>query len=221
MKTKHTKELKNFKLKLILMVLLLDAITAVLVYFVMPIVQNFPPLSENFAFQEEVQVLTHIEQYTIVYIIGILIHLFSFNLVMKKIYIYIDKYNKKEPISYQEIKNVRKDCNNIPYKVFFVQMALIISIGVLFNFIMLASSLSILRFTLMIIALSSILSIILLIGTQKLLYNVTLTTYEISDKYEKNNGFRITNSQNLLFQMVPVIAVILIVISLIGYLSGF
>ena len=82
---------------------------------------------------------------------------------------------------------------------------------------MLASALSILRFTLMIIAIASILSIILLIGSQKILYNVILTTYEISNEYEKHNGYRITNSQNLLFQMVPFIAVILIVISLIGY----
>lgn len=199
------------------MVLILDLIAVVLIYFIMPLVQNFPPLSEDFAFQEEVQPVTHIQQYTIVYIIGVAIHLFSFSILMRKIYRYLDKYYRKEKIPYSEIKSIRKDCINIPYKVFFVQIVLFTTIGILFNFIMLASALAIIKFTLMIIAIASILSIVLLIGAQKFLYGVILTTYEVSNQYEKNIGYRITNSQNLLFQMVPFIAVILIVISLIGY----
>lgn len=217
MKEQHTKEFKLFKLKFILMILLIDAIAVILIYFIMPLVQNFPPLSEDFAFQEEVQQFTHIQQYAVVFIIGVTVHLFSFNILMQRIYKYLDKYYRKESIPYHDIQKVRSDCINIPYKVFFVQLALITSIGVIFNFIMLASTFSILRFTLMIVALASIISIILLIGTQKFLYNVILTTYNITNKYDKHNGYRITNSQNLLFQMVPFIAVILIVISLIGY----
>lgn len=217
MKTKNTKELKNLKLKFIAMILVIDLIAVILCYFIMPLVQNFPPLSENFAFQREVQPLTHIQQYTIVYILGVSVHLLSFKILMRRIYKYLNKHYRNEQISYQEIKEVRKDCINIPYKVFFVQMIIITSIGILFNFVMLASAFAILKFTLMIIAIASIISIILLICSQKFLYNIILTTYEISDKYEKNNGYRITNSQNLLFQMVPFIAVILIIISLIGY----
>ena len=213
----HTKELKNFKLKFILMICIIDAISVVLIYFIMPLVQNFPPLSEDFAFQREVQQFTHIQQYTIVYIIGVTVHLFSFSILMPRIYKYIDKFYKKEKISYAEIQAVRKDCINIPYKVFLVQSTIIIAIGIIFNFIMLASTFAIIRFTLMIIAIAAIISIVLLIGTQKILSGVIMSTYEITNKYEKHTGFRITNSQNLLFQMVPFIALILIVISLIGY----
>ncbi len=214
---KHTKEQKKLKLKFILMVLTIDLFAVVITYFIMPLVQNFPPLSEDFAFQDSVQSLTHIQQYSIVYIIGTSIHLFTFRILMKGIYEYLDKYYRKEKISYDEIKNVRIDCINIPYKVFFVQMVLIIGLGIMFNFIMLASAFAILKFTLMIIAIASIVSIVLLIGSQRYLSNIILTTYERTDKYERTYGFRINNSQNLLFQMVPLIAVILIVISLIGY----
>ena len=199
------------------MICIIDAISVVLIYFIMPLVQNFPPLSEDFAFQREVQQFTHIQQYTIVYIIGVTVHLFSFSILMPKIYKYIDKFYKKEKISYAEIQAVRKDCINIPYKVFLVQSTIIIAIGIIFNFIMLASTFAIIRFTLMIIAIAAIISIVLLIGTQKILSGVIMSTYEITNKYEKHTGFRITNSQNLLFQMVPFIALILIVISLIGY----
>lgn len=217
MKNKTTKELKKFKFNFTLMVFIIDAIAVVIIYYIMPLVQNFPPFSEDFAFQARVQTFTHVQQYTIVFIIGLSIHLFSFKFLMKKIYKYLNKYYKKENISYKEIQEVRKDCINIPYKVFFAQMILIISIGIMFNFIMLANSFAILKFTLMIIAISSIISIILLMGTQRFLSSVLMTTYDITNKYEKNIGFRITNSQNLLFQMVPFIAVILIIISLIGY----
>ena len=78
-KPKYTKEVKNFRLKFILMVLCLDAVAVVLIYFIMPLVQNFPPYSEDFAFQREVQTLTHVQQYLVAYLIGISIHLFSFS----------------------------------------------------------------------------------------------------------------------------------------------
>ena len=91
------------------MILLIDAIAIILVYFIMPSVQNFPPLSEDFAFQDVVQPVTHVQQYTIVYLIGISIHLFTFKFLMKKIYAYLNKYYRKEKITYQEIREVRKD----------------------------------------------------------------------------------------------------------------
>ena len=67
------------------MVLLLDLIAVILIYFIMPLVQNFPPLSEDFAFQEEVQPVTHVEQYTIVYLIGVTIHILSFKFHIMKL----------------------------------------------------------------------------------------------------------------------------------------
>ena len=44
---KNTKEVKKFKLKFTLFVLLVDAITVILTYYIMPIIQEFPPNSEN------------------------------------------------------------------------------------------------------------------------------------------------------------------------------
>ena len=72
---KHPKELKKIKFQFVLMILLIDLIAVVTTYYIMPLVQNFPPLSEDFAFQDAVQPLTHIQQYTIIYIVGTFIHL--------------------------------------------------------------------------------------------------------------------------------------------------
>lgn len=214
---KNTKEVKKFKLKFTLFVLLVDAITVVLTYYIMPIIQGYPPNSENIAFQKTVLPVIHIQQYLIVFALGVVIHLFSFNILMRKIHAYLNKYYRHEKISYQEILEIRKRCINMPYQVSVIQLSLIVIIGVIFNFIMLASKLAILKFTLMIISIASIISIAMLVGSQRLLYKVIMTTYEYTHKYEKNLGYRITNSQNLLLQITPFIAVVLIVISLIGY----
>ena len=98
-KQRDTKEVKKFRWKFTSMVLIVDAIAVILIYFIMPLVQNFPPLSEDFAFQRDVQVLTHIQQYTVAYIFGISIHLFSFSVLMRNIYKYLNKYYRKEKIS--------------------------------------------------------------------------------------------------------------------------
>lgn len=214
---KNTNEVKKFKLKFTLFVLLVDAITVVLTYYIMPIIQGYPPNSENIAFQKTVLPVIHIQQYLIVFALGVVIHLFSFNILMRKIHAYLNKYYRHEKISYQEILEIRKRCINMPYLVSVIQLSLIVIIGIIFNFIMLASKLAILKFTLMIISIASIISIAMLVGSQRLLYKVIMTTYEYTHKYEKNLGYRITNSQNLLLQITPFIAVVLIVISLIGY----
>ena len=214
---KDTKEVKKFKLKFTLFVLLVDATTVILTYYIMPIIQGFPPNAENIEFQKTVLPVIHIQQYLIVFILGASIHLFSFKFLMKKIHAYLNKFYKHEKITYKEILDIRTKCINIPYQVSIIQLILIVVIGIIFNFIMLASKLAILKFTLMIISIASIISVAMLIGSQRFLYKVIMTTYEYTHKYEKNLGYRITNSQNLLLQVTPFIAVVLIVISLIGY----
>jgi len=217
LKQKNTKEVKKQKLKFFGLVVIADFIAVMISYLIMPLAQNFPPYTENFAFQNAVQPLTHIQQYTIALIIGVCLHMFSFKLLTKNIYKYMNKYYRKEKISYEEIKKVRAECINIPYKFFAFQIILFFTVGLFFNFVMLANALSIIRFTLIILSIASLLAILLLIVTQKYLTQVLLTTYNVCTKYEKHTGFRITNSKNIIIQITPIFLVILIVLSLIGY----
>ncbi len=216
-KQKTHKEVKKFKFKFYALIFLADLIAVVISYYVMPLVQNFPPYTEDFAFQDAVQVLTHVQQYTVALVFGVILHALSFKFLMKDIYKYLNKFYKKEPISYEEVLKVRKDCINIPYKFYAFQIILLFGVGLLFNFIMLANLLSIVRFTLAILSIAAMLSFLLLIVSQKILYKVILTTYEVYPKYEKNTGYRITNSKNIIIQMTPIFVVVLIVITLIGY----
>ena len=210
-------KVKIQKLKFFGLVVIADFIAVMISYLIMPLAQNFPPYTENFAFQNAVQPLTHIQQYTIALIIGVCLHMFSFKLLTKNIYKYMNKYYRKEKITYEEIKKVRAECINIPYKFFAFQIILFFTVGLFFNFVMLANALSIIRFTLIILSIASLLAILLLIVTQKYLTQVLLTTYNVCTKYEKHTGFRITNSKNIIIQITPIFLVILIVLSLIGY----
>ena len=81
---KDTKEVKKFKLKFTLFVLLVDATTVILTYYIMPIIQGFPPNAENIEFQKTVLPVIHIQQYLIVFILGASIHLFHSNFWWKK-----------------------------------------------------------------------------------------------------------------------------------------
>ena len=216
-KQKNTKEVKKSYFKFASLVFFADLIAVIISYFIMPLAQNFPPYTENFAFQDAVQPLTHIQQYTVALILGVSVHLIIFRILTKRVFTYMNKYYRKEKISYEEIKQVRADCINIPYKFFVFQIILFFTVGLVFNFIMLANPLSIIRFTLMIVSIAALLSILLLVVTQRCLTPVLLTTYKVNPKYEMRIGHRITNSKNIIIQITPIFIVILIVLSLIGY----
>lgn len=216
-KNNNINVLKESKKKFTISIILIDLITVILTYFIMPVVQNFPPLSEDLGFQELVQPLTHIEQYSIVFVLGITIHLTAFSILMRNIKKYIDKYANNEEISTEEIFAIRKDCQNIPYKVLIMQISLFVSIGIIFNLIMLVQFFTIVKFTLMIIAITLIVSLLTFIATQRYLNQILLSTYNITLEYKKNLGYRINNTSSLILQTIPLIAVLLVILSLVGY----
>lgn len=213
----NIKILKNSKIKFSLSIILIDLIMVIITYFIMPIIQNFPPLSEDFGFQEKVQILTHIEQYTIVFILGVTIHLISFKIIMKKVNAYLKQYYSLKKIIDEDILDIRKECQNIPYKVLIIQILLFISIGIIFNLIMLIQFFTIIKFTLAVIAITSIVSLLTFISTQNYLKKILLSTYDLTIMNKKDIGYRIGNTKSLILQTMPFIAVILVLLSLIGY----
>ena len=118
---KNQNKVIHFSLIMCITVLLLDAITVVTCYYVMPIVQGFPPLSESLAFQNAVEKFNHVQQYSIAYCLGVFVHLFIFFLITRNIRRYLRKYYNNEKISEEEIRKIRIQCINAPYKIFILQ----------------------------------------------------------------------------------------------------
>lgn len=212
-----TIEVKKMKRRLYTLIILVNLILIFVTYKVMPIIQNYPPNSENVAFQKSVEQFSHIEQYLMIFVVGTAIHIFTLNRSLRKIYKFLNKYHKKEKISYEEIKQTRKDCITVPYKFYLLQIIIVLLLGMSLTLLMISDGLAILKFFLMLLAITTLIEIIQFILIQRELKNVMIKTYKNENKYEKNLGIRLNFSSNLILQIIPFIGVSIIIISLIGY----
>ncbi len=213
----NVKEVKKMKSKLYILLIIINLVLVYCTYKVMPIIQNYPPNSENVAFQKSVEQFSHVEQYAIIFIVATTLHIFALNKALKNICNFLNKYHKNQKISYDEIKTVRKDCINVPYKFYIIQMIIVIVLGMTLTLILISDGLAILKFFLMLFAITSLIEIMQFILIQKELKEVMKKTYMRENKYEINNGARLKFSTNLILQIIPFIAVSIIIISLIGY----
>ena len=213
----NTKEVKKMKLRLYILIILVNLILIFVTYKIMPIIQNYPPNSENIEFQKSVEKLSHVEQYIMIFVVGTAIHIFTLNKSLKNIYRFLNKYHNKEKISYDEIKETRKDCITVPYKFYLLQIIIVLVLGMSLTFLLISDGLAILKFFLMLLAITTLIEIIQFTFIQIELKNVMIKTYRSESKYEKNLGLRLNFSTNLILQIIPFIGVSIIIISLIGY----
>lgn len=210
-------EVKKMKLRLYTLIIFVNLILIFVTYKVMPIIQNYPPNSENIAFQKSVEKLSHVEQYIMIFVVGTAIHIFTLNKSLKNIYRFLNKYHNKEKIPYDEIKETRKDCITVPYKFYLLQIIIVLVLGMSLTFLLISDGLAILKFFLMLLAITTLIEIIQFTFIQRELKNVMIKTYRPENKYEKNLGLRLNFSTNLILQIIPFIGVSIIMISLIGY----
>lgn len=213
----NTTEVKKMKLRLYTLIIFVNLILIFVTYKVMPIIQNYPPNSENITFQKSVEKLSHVEQYIMIFVVGTAIHIFTLNKSLKNIYRFLNKYHNKEKISYDEIKGTRKDCITVPYKFYLLQIIIVLVLGMSLTFLLISDGLAILKFFLMLLAITTLIEIIQFTFIQRELKNVMIKTYRSESKYEKNLGLRLNFSTNLILQIIPFIGVSIIIISLIGY----
>lgn len=213
----NTKEVKKMKLRLYILIILVNLILIFVTYKIMPIIQNYPPNSENIEFQKSVEKLSHVEQYIMIFVVGTAIHIFTLNKSLNNIYRFLNKYHNKEKISYDEIKETRKDCITVPYKFYLLQIIIVLVLGMSLTFLLISDGLAILKFFLMLLAITTLIEIIQFTFIQRELKNVMIKTYRSESKYEKNLGLRLNFSTNLILQIIPFIGVSIIIISLIGY----
>ena len=214
---KSVKEVKKMKRNVYAFVIIIDIIVAIALSIVMPIVQNYPPYSEEIEFQKQVETLTHIQQYVIILCCVVATHIIALRKSFKKVFNFLNKYYRKEEIQNDEIMNVRKDCINIPYKFYITQISVIILLGMVANVLVLGEWMTMVKFGLIIFSMTTLIAIVQFIFLQQILRKVLLKTYETSKQYEINVGSRIKFHSNLALQIIPFLAVSVIVISLIGY----
>lgn len=213
----NTVEVKKMKKRLYIIISIVNLILIFVTYKIMPVIQNYPPNSENILFQKSVEQFSHVEQYLMIFIIGTGIHIFTLNKSLKNVYQFLNKYYRKEEITYEEIKQTRKDCITVPYKFYILQIIIVLFLGMALTLLLISDGLAILKFFLMLFAITTLIEIIQFIFIQKELKGVMIKTYKKEEKYEKNVGLRVNFSSNLILQIIPFLAVSIIIISLVGY----
>lgn len=211
------KEIKRIKIVTNLFLIILDFFVIISLNYIMPIIQNYPPYSENNAFQRSVEVLNHFEQYLVLFIIAIFAHIISLNAMLKDVYKYLKKISKGQNVTTNETVYIRDKVARIPLKFYIIQFVIILVIGVIPTLIIISDKIAILKFLLMLFAVTSVLEVPQFIYLKYLSRKIIMKTYEKDKTYTKNVGGRISLSNNILLQIIPFLAVAVILISLIGY----
>ena len=183
----------------------------------MPVLLNYPPMSEEKVFQSQIEPLSHTAQYILLGAIGIIAYILCLSIFCSNIFKYLDLYVKdKTKISKKLVERVRKDCFSIPQKIVIVQVVLIILVLFMLFFMMDASIQICFKFLLIYFTFFTVIAIIATILIKQDLNVIIKSTYSISQDY---SDFKKTSefSMNLLFNLVPFFLVIIITISLLGY----
>ena len=96
--------MKKFKIKIYSKIILIDIIIALIMSILVPVLANYPPHSEELAFQSQVLKVSHIWQYIILLIVTCTIHLIMCKFIFKNSFNYVKKF---PAVSDDEVIKVR------------------------------------------------------------------------------------------------------------------
>lgn len=206
--------MKNIRLKIYSKLVLLEVFIIIGMRFLVPTLSNYPPYSELSEFQLKIEALTHDQQYILLGIIAIILHLIFITLFFRNIFKYLKK--DKSQVSIEETIHVRKDCFNIPRKLLLIQICILaIVLSMLFTMVQISIVLCI-KFLLIYFSFfiaSWALSMALI---KEDLNKIIESTYEINKEVtmpKRQTKFY----KSLIVNLIPFFAFIMITLSLLSY----
>ena len=209
MKKKNKKQF-SISTKIAFSFTIITILVAMVFYFLLPTLLNYPPNTINTQFDKEVSKLEYIYQYLIAISGIIMLFIVYFKITLKK----IDKWAKNK--SKNEIQEVRRICFTYPYKMF-ITIEVLPVIIVLLTLMFTGSHPLILLFKIGILVFSfaTLVSSIFLLISKNIFYPILKETSE----YIKKEDFSHKDSlqRRLVFQIFPGILVTILLMALIGY----
>ena len=203
---------KKLKIKIFFFLSLINFFIVIISYNLLPILMNYPTYAKNnLAFQNEVEKLNHIQQYTFVFVLATSICYIIINLLMKNIYTFLNLRHKHQEVPQKLIKTVRKDCVNVPYIFYISEISICLILVFLLMIFLNNSNIFLLKYSMALLAIIALTSLLQFIFLQINLKQVSLLTYNSIQNYEKNTGFRIKFASSLNLQIIPFLLVSIII----------
>lgn len=205
---KHAK--RNIYIKLII----LEIVVIILMNFLVPILSNYPPNSENIEFHSKIEPISHTMQYILLGGLGIILYVILVTFLLNKVFRFIK--NNNGHTSLEELGQIREKCFAFSKQIVFVQLvAIIIILSILFFSMNLDLHL-IFKFLLIYFSFFTAVAIISGVLTRNDIDNIVRQTYQINGEYtEIKHPSKFSNE--LLYNLLPFFLVIIITISLLGY----
>lgn len=206
--------MKNIKLRIYLKLISIEVVIILTMRFLVPILSNYPPYSEDVGFQMKIESLSHNQQYLLLGIIAILLQVLFIHLFFSDIFKYLKK--DKKDVSTAETEKIRKICFKIPNKLLLVQTLLLcLMLTLLFSMVKISIVLC-LKFLLIYFSFFTASWVISMALIQGDLNKIIESTYRINQNItmpQNETKFYISLIKNLM----PLFIFIMITVSLLGY----
>lgn len=205
--------MKRFKLHIYFKIFLVELFLMMVMTLLVPLLANYPPHSEEFAFQAQIEKVNHIMQYSIFTIVAFVIQYFVGLLIFKKTF----KYVKKFPdVSKEQTIKVRKELFQVNRNLLITQVVILVILFISLNAMVNITYLLEIKFSLTYFSLFFAAWVLETSLIKDDINDIIKSTYEINPEItlpKKQTHFYST----LLYDTVPLFVVILIVMSLLGY----
>ena len=207
---------KKFRNKIYITIILIEILTVVLLSYVVPILGNYPPLSDIPEFENGLESLNHMQQYFIFGTLNTILYIVFILIAFKDIFKFLKKHYMKEKVEENEIYKIRKQCISLPSKLILLQILTVVfviascavtvnwNLQVLFKLLIIYCSLYIL------------VCIITVAIIQNYLREVIILTYNYTG-YENDLPNKTRFYRNLSMQLIPFFVAILGVVIMISY----
>lgn len=206
----------KFRNKIYITIILIEIFTVVLLSYVVPVLGNYPPLSDVPEFESGLEALNHSQQYFVFGTLNAILYIVFVLVAFKDIFKFLKKHYSGKKINIDEIYKIRKQCISLPSKLVLLQIITVVlvitscAVTVSWNMQVL------LKLLIIYCSLYILVCIITVAIIQNYLRDVIIMTYNYTG-YENTLPNKTKFYHNLSTQLIPFFIAILGVVIMISY----
>lgn len=219
---------KKYTNRIFLYYVTIPLLIALVLYFLLPTLLNYPPESINNQFQLEFDGVTYTQQYILLVFCVLVLSLIILFIRMRRLDHSIEQLNHENLSKTQTItllQNIRLLCLNTPYLLYYLEILIPLIILPLTFIMIKAYFLTIIKICIIYISFFTLGAVMSFVSSQSEFKKIMISlhnmypdlTDEIEEKYYKQHKFGKALYTKLVLQILPLVVMSLIFTSLVGY----